>query len=302
MTDREDQAFEAFLRRESEISRRYRAQASEVPPPDADAAILAASRREAGARPRAVGQSRWRKWQAPLSIAAVLMLSLGVTLRMIEHEERMAEPPAATSPPVVPAAPPVTEQEAKQVLPEAQAPAGETQGRVASPPLRDKVPLEKSKRRAHARAQAAEQRDAESANEVPRERGADSAADQAPAAAQSEAATNTARGGQPKKPLGAAQEKKSEADRTRDSRDEAQAPAAKAEMAQSPREGEHAAAPAAASPQALRRDESPEQWIKRIVELRKQGRHEEADAELKAFKKRFADYALPPEVLLSGKN
>ena len=51
------------------------------------------------------------------------------------------------------------------------------------------------------------------------------------------------------------------------------------------------AAPAAAK--AL----SPEAWLERIVELRVQGRHKEADESFLDFRRRYPDYRLADEML-----
>ncbi len=37
---------------------------------------------------------------------------------------------------------------------------------------------------------------------------------------------------------------------------------------------------------------SPEEWLKRIAQLREQGKHDEAEASLAAFKKRYPDYPI----------
>ena len=80
----------------------YRALRREEPGAALDAAILAASRR-AVAKPTAA-----RRWAAPISIAAVLVLAFGVTLRMqlekpgVESPDVYSSPPAAAA---VPAAP-----------------------------------------------------------------------------------------------------------------------------------------------------------------------------------------------------
>ena len=42
--------------------------------------------------------------------------------------------------------------------------------------------------------------------------------------------------------------------------------------------------------------QSPEQWLQRIADLRRQGRHEEADRELAEFRKRYPDYRLSDEM------
>ena len=83
------------------ISQRYREMGMEEPPRALDDAILAAARRSA--RP-------WTKrWAVPLSLAAVIVLSVTVTLR-IQHQ-----PPGIESP-VPQAAAPATEGEAAKVV------------------------------------------------------------------------------------------------------------------------------------------------------------------------------------------
>ena len=82
------------------VSRKYRELGPEEPPRAIDDVILAAARRSA--RP-------WsRRWAAPLSLAAVIVLSVTVTLR-IQHEQPGIEVPvpqaAAPPAPAVPAAP-----------------------------------------------------------------------------------------------------------------------------------------------------------------------------------------------------
>lgn len=83
--------------RDAGVSRRYRALGREEPPPELDAAILAASRR------------RHSRWAVPVSIAAVVVLAVGVTLR-VQIEERKDAEDIALSPRVMqapaPAAPP----------------------------------------------------------------------------------------------------------------------------------------------------------------------------------------------------
>jgi hypothetical protein len=60
----------------------------------------------------------------------------------------------------------------------------------------------------------------------------------------------------------------------------------------------------AASGEARRRqgvaaeaDGSPQAWLERIVKLRAEGRHTEADAELKRFRERHPDVQVPPAAL-----
>jgi hypothetical protein len=77
------------------IARRYRELSREEPRAALDDAILAASRRAVAQRPMGA-----RRWAAPVSIAAVLVLAFGVTLEMQREEPGIA---TTLPPPVVPA-------------------------------------------------------------------------------------------------------------------------------------------------------------------------------------------------------
>jgi len=74
-----------YAERDPGIERLYREAAGETPPAHLDAAILAAARREAGARPRSIGP-KLRRWHVPVSIAAVLVVT--VSLVVLMREER----------------------------------------------------------------------------------------------------------------------------------------------------------------------------------------------------------------------
>ncbi len=58
---------------------------------------------------------------------------------------------------------------------------------------------------------------------------------------------------------------------------------------------EEAPAPKAAQADAL--EETPERALERIAELRKQGRHEDADKALAEFRKRYPDHRIPDSLL-----
>jgi hypothetical protein len=95
---------------------------------------------------------------------------------------------------------------------------------------------------------------------------------------------------EPASPPGAAPSRapKAEANRAREaSREEA---AAQAQSAM----GERRAAADRVAAAAAR---SPEQWLQGIADLRRQGRHEEADRELAEFRKRYPDYRIPEATL-----
>src|SRR5439155_2381840 len=52
-----------------------------------------------------------------------------------------------------------------------------------------------------------------------------------------------------------------------------------------------------AASEARTAEESPERWLERIADLRKQGRDDEADQQLAEFKKRYPDYKIPEAAL-----
>ncbi len=71
------------------IAARYRALGREEPPRELDARILAASRRATRSH------SRPRRWALPLSIAALVVLSVSVTLQMQHERPELAEQASA---------------------------------------------------------------------------------------------------------------------------------------------------------------------------------------------------------------
>jgi hypothetical protein len=191
--------------RDEKVTQAYRALGEEEPPRALDEAILAASRR------------RPARWRVPLSIAAVLVLAVGVTLRMLPPQ-RDAESVAL----------------APQVI-ETPRPAVSS----AEPPARVER-LEAPPRPGEARAPAA--------------------------------LANVKRAAAPAAIAGVRRA------------DEVSATA----VMQS--------APATPAPTAAKLSEAtltPEEWLKRIAELRKQGHEREAQESLTAFKKRYPDYKIP---------
>jgi hypothetical protein len=103
--------------RDARLDRLYHEAGGDTPPARLDAAILAAAHREAGARPRPV-TSTLRRWSLPVSIAAVVALSVSlVTLVHEEGGDRLTE-----IPPVTPL--PTLERKATPPVPEAKEEAG----------------------------------------------------------------------------------------------------------------------------------------------------------------------------------
>jgi len=194
----------ADTERDEKVSAGYRALGGEEPPRALDEAILAAARK----RP-----SRWR---VPLSIAAVLVLAVGVTLRMLPQR------PEAESVALAP-----------QVM--------QTPRPAASPPA--------------------------------------PARDQAKPAAGAEAAAEVAA-----------------ADALAESRmrsDIAAKPTSRASAAPTPAAAGAAAESSVLAGKLAKAELSPQAWLERIAELRKQGRTREAEESLAEFKKRYPDYRVP---------
>jgi len=125
--------------RDAGLDRLYREAVGENPPPHVDAAILAAARREVGARPRAT-PSALRRWRVPVSIAAVVVLSASLVVLVREEGGDPLWVPTAPAP--SPAARPseaVTEPQPTPAPPaaverSARVPAGQAPGRVAIKP------------------------------------------------------------------------------------------------------------------------------------------------------------------------
>ena len=70
--------------RDPRLEHLYREAAREAPPAHLDAAILAAARREVGARPRALSAAL-RRWHVPVSIAAVIVVSVSLVILVKEE-------------------------------------------------------------------------------------------------------------------------------------------------------------------------------------------------------------------------
>ena len=86
--------------RDPVLDRVYAAGPREEPPSRVDDSILAAARREVRAGPRSIG-AVLRHWRVPVSIAAVIVLSVTVVLLMREEgaDRPQVAPPAAAPAP-----------------------------------------------------------------------------------------------------------------------------------------------------------------------------------------------------------
>lgn len=313
--------------RDPKVAAAYRGLAQPGPPARLDDAILAASRRSVHAGPRASRagprSAVLRRWSVPLSLAAVVVLSVMVTLRVKDEAPDVVSPTPATPPPAVKPAP-MPKDDAVLARAEPAQPAS-----VPPPPAEARAPARAADSQRN-QAPAAATRKTEPAlpeamREAPRdesrlpkfsqdpgpivaERRADTApAAEAPAAAPSAAATGPAAA--PPAPIRAAPASQAAAPAI------ASRPAAKpAPLGRMAEQGAGGAAAPAGEAQDQFRDratkgasvelakraedaETPERQLERIVVLRREGKHAEADKLLAEFKQRHPQYRIPEATL-----
>jgi hypothetical protein len=250
---------------DDDISRRYRELPREEPPRHLDDAIRAAARRAVHTRPAPLVVPTGRqRWYFPLAAAAIIVLAVAVTMH-VERERpdlEVAEAPAA--------APPPSASREEQAAAPAQAPA-EPERRFTPDPR----PAPSHDLRA--------QRDAEPLADL--QKAQKPAAPPPPQDAVS-GVRESARADAGAKPLGEIQQ--------------APSPAPEAPMR------EEARARASAAPDKVRpmagalgafAYTSPEQWLQGIADLRRQGRHEEADKALAEFRRAYPDYKISEAML-----
>jgi hypothetical protein len=84
---------------DAKLAALYRTAALDEPRPALDHAIRAAARRAVASKPRVAGLPFSRSWRVPLSIAAVVLLSVSLVTVMREEAPEVALPPRADTPP-----------------------------------------------------------------------------------------------------------------------------------------------------------------------------------------------------------
>ncbi|HVP09333.1 MAG TPA: hypothetical protein VMT02_07425 [Burkholderiales bacterium] len=264
------------------VSAAYRALGPEEPSRAVDDAILAAARRPA--------QSWSGRWAVPLSLAAVVVLSVVVTLRL-QHEQ-----PELVTPQAPPAAAPAAPQEAQ---PETLKLKVEDQLKLAEKPAR-KPAARRAEPKPFAEARSDRAPAAVSGAGV-----AQAPAVPLPPAASGELASRRYAGRGAETPYRDSALRREEERVARDAEAAARAPQAAAALAKrAPAEPAAAAraapAPAAratAEPAPKTAVETPEHELERIARLRAEGRHDEADKALAEFRKRYPEFRIPEEML-----
>ncbi len=279
------------------LAARYRALAREEPPAAIDDAVRAAARRAVHAGPRSRLTSR--RWAIPASIAAVLVLTFGITMRM-----QLEQPGVESTLPTMPS---------PMAVPQAEEPAGPASDRETAPdPKREAA--QDSKRKAFAKPgregitapereafQGARRLDAPAAKpelkkeappapfrpeptHAPAEVRAPALAP-APASGASPAASPAATSPVPSAAATSSAAPAAPAAPAAQAAPAAPAPALRAKRVADP--------PAAAMADRAA-PEAPERKLERIAELRREGRHAEADEALARFRREHPGYAIPP--------
>lgn len=252
---------------EQKISQRYSELGREEPPRHLDDAILSAARGAVESRPAPlVVPTGRRRWYFPLAAAAVIVLAVAVTM----HVER-EQPDAEVASSDFRKADPAPAEPAKREEPAAQEPPAAA---PSAPPRQSKpapqvfVPDPKPQAQAEAPA--------------------------SPPQVMSES-----------QPAAAADQRARDQDRL-----ESQSAAREAAPSQEKRRGSASGAAASRPAPAFRADEpasetaglaklarqSPEQWLLGIDDLKRQGKHEEAEKQLAEFRKRYPNYRIPEAI------
>jgi resuscitation-promoting factor RpfA len=267
--------------RDPKVSAAYLELGAEEPPRALDEAILAAARSSpASGRPSA---RPWtQRFAVPLGLAAVLVLSVTVTLR-VQHEQPGIESPA------------VTQKEAD--APEAPLRLKpEVQIKSAAEPARQ--------RQAPRKEQTEPKPSAHQAPAAPSSASADMLASRADAGRLAESN------------IGGAAARQAEERTARDAEAAARAHQAGALLAKRPLDQQPAPALAAAAPAALATPapapqqpakaaeqaarvpaDTPEREFERIAQLRAEGRHDEADKAFLEFRRRYPGFRITEEML-----
>jgi hypothetical protein len=252
------------------VSRRYRELGGEEPPRELDQAILAAAHRAADrAHAPLVAPAGRHRWYFAFGAAAILVLAVAITVQVERQPDPEALPPSTVS---------VPPDRADRFYSQAEK---ESKGQVepakpladaAPPPVRErrKAPLQETAPAASPPAEVKPQ-----AAEEARADRLEARQQQAPAVENQNAAAGMF-------------SQQQEMRRSREA-PPAAAPSPEATTRSPAKVQDRAVASIAPLP--------PERLLERIAELRKEGRHDEADKALEEFRKQHPDYRISEEML-----
>jgi hypothetical protein len=267
------------------ISRRYRELGDEEPPRELDQAILAAAHRAADrAHAPLVAPAGRHRWYFAFGAAAILVLAVAITVQV---ERQQLDPEA---------------------LPAASAPAvSERKEGFSSEPgvLADQAPAQEARRKpaqapAPAKPQPAENTAKPQAAEVARADRLEARQQQAPAVEpQNTQAPASSAAATPTQPEKREQSAAAEAAPSRRASPQSAQPGTQGILSSEERRAPAPAAAPTPAPQVLASAVAlpPERLLERIAELRKEGRHEEADKALAEFRQLYPDYRISEEML-----
>jgi hypothetical protein len=291
--------------RDERVSARYRELARAEPPARLDDAILAASRRAVQAGPAGARRQSWsRRMALPVSLAAVVVLSVMVGVHVNEERPDLVSvapsppsaPPSAPAPAPVPApapardAPPPVEPDANVAPPRATADA-----RKPAPDV-GRSARKQERQKDEVRAEVSREQEAPKLRQFapdPAPAPAPATVPAGPAAAPVEDRAAMAPQASPPPPAPAAKPAPRALGEAA-----ATAGAGAASGRQPAQARERAEVSQDASTLAKRNDaETPEKQLERIAELRREGRHAEADRLYAEFRQRYPAYRFSEEML-----
>jgi len=301
--------------RDAGLAALYRAAAREEPPPALDDAIRAAARRVVSSRPQRVNSPFIRSWRMPLSIAAVMLLTVSLVTVMREEAPEILSPPGGVrtvgEADQMRAAPAADAGERASAVPKTLAPAAPRPDSLGlKPPAQtgssglglrgnrvspDPVPGSPNDMDAARRMETdAPTTPALAKRALPQAfpEAVDMRDDKGVVAA--EKRRQSAKEESPASPARAAEGKvNSKSDSV--SADIVPRESSRARVAAAAAVPPSASAPASRNSDTLQpgTDLPPDKWLERIEDLRRQGRLEEAKTSLGVFRKRYPDYELP---------
>lgn len=261
--------------REPKLSQAYRELGREEPPRALDDAILAVAHRAERTHPApllspGVGRPARERWTFPLAAAAVIMLSVGVVMHLQLEQPGIdgIQAPVEKARPA-PAPAPVAEASKPAPQPEAPKPEDTMIARAPAAAKAEAAPQQPAREEAPQMARS-EARGASAGPFVQAPPAVASAPSPAPAPAA--AAPVPAR-----KPMAMQRAEMGMRDRA-DS-------------------AERQALSEATAKRSQDAGETPEKWLERIAELRRAGKHDEADKALAEFRQRHPGYRIPEPML-----